>query len=296
MLCGRRPTFAWLVPLGLAAACAAASPAVARTTHSTHAAAAAADPLPDLPPDLAPDPTIDPDASLEVPPSQPSGVAARLADWIAASDDNEGLPFMVVDKLAADIFVYAADGRLMGRAPVLVGLAPGDDSAPGVGNLPLSEITPDQRTTPAGRFVAQFGPSKGHGTMLWVDAVDAISLHPVMSVNAGERRQQRIRSADPEEHRISYGCINVPAKFYNDVVLKTFSQGGVVYILPDTKTIADVFPAFAAASDADARVAETAPADRCADPLRDVPDGIPDPDPTLMCPADDVAATDSPAR
>ena len=56
--------------------------------------------------------------------------------------------------------------------------------------------------------------------------------------------QQRIRSADPKEHRISYGCINVPAKFYQGVVQPSFEadDGGVVYILPDTKPLEDVFP------------------------------------------------------
>jgi len=213
----------------------------------------------DAPPD-APAPTypwadgsrLDP-APLLVPSEPqgraPSGVAGKLAGWVAATDDNRALPFLIVDKLAARIFAFDASGQFLGSAPVLVGLARGDDSAPGIGKLKLSQISDDQRTTPAGRFVASFGNSV-HGTMLWVDLPDSISLHPVMSVNAGEHRLRRIQSADPSEHRISYGCINVPKAFYDGVVLPALDGGSaVVYVLPDTKTVEDVFPAFGAALD-----------------------------------------------
>ena len=74
------------------------------------------------------------------------------------------------------------------------------------------------------------------------DFADAISLHPVMSVNAGEHRLQRIKSGDPNQHRISYGCINVPAKFYEGVVSRTFSgTEGIVYVLPETRPVRELF-------------------------------------------------------
>ena len=196
----------------------------------------------------------------------------------------------------SEVIAFDADGRLLGSAPVLVGLAPGDDSAPGVGDhLQLSAISPDARTTPAGRFVAQFGPSNGHGTVLWVDYADAISMHPVITTNPSEHRLQRIRSASAQEHRISYGCINVPAKFYDKVVLTAFGDGGVVYILPDTKPVEAVFPAFAAAADAGAQGEPTSQPDLCADLALDVPDRIPDPGPSLACPSVERQTTDASA-
>jgi hypothetical protein len=37
--------------------------------------------------------------------------------------------------------------------------------------------------------------------------------------------------------------VNVPAKFYDDVVLNAFTgTGGIVYILPEVKNLDDVFP------------------------------------------------------
>lgn len=177
---------------------------------------------------------------------QPSGTAAQLADWAVASRDNGGRPFLIIDKLGAEVFVFDAQGRLQGSAPVLVGLARGDDSAPGMSGLPLSAIRPDERTTPAGRFVAHFGEGHGHHTVLWVDYADEIALHPVVTAHPRERRLQRLRSPSPAEHRITYGCINVPAAFFRDVVRKVLAGGGgVVYVLPDTRPVEEVFPGLA---------------------------------------------------
>jgi hypothetical protein len=189
------------------------------------------------------------DASAEAPQvvERMSGTAAQLAAWVVASSDNGGRPFVIVDKLAADVFTFDADGRLEGAAPVLVGLTRGDDSFPGVGDREMSAIPPEERTTPAGRFLASFGGARGRRKVLWVDYPTAISLHPVVTTHPQERRLERLQSLAPEDRRITYGCINVPTAFYRDVVLKAFADGsGVVYILPDTKPVAEVFPAFAA--------------------------------------------------
>jgi hypothetical protein len=264
------------------------------------------DPLPDaagaLDADVGPGgPASDADAAApeaaQPQGDRPSGVAGQLSDWVAATDDNGALPFMIVDKLGARIFAFDAGGEFLGSAPVLVGLARGDDSAPGIGKLKLAQISADQRTTPAGRFVAQFGASDGHGTVLWVDLHDAISLHPVMSVNPGEHRQQRIKSSDPSRHRISYGCINVPASFYDEVVLKALAGGqAIVYVLPDTKPIDDVFPAFAAVMGAGH---DGEPPDQQmsrADPTPGAPYGVPDPKPAPSGAADEGLSIPPPSE
>jgi hypothetical protein len=197
-----------------------------------------------------------------------SASAAEVADWVIASGDNTGRPFMIVDKLAAEVFVFDAAGRLLGDAPVLVGLARGDDSVAGIGDRDLAAIRPEERTTPAGRFVTGFGPAAGsRRTVLWVDYATAVSLHPVVVNNPKERRLERIRSPDPGEHRITFGCINVPTAFYKDVVLKAFAGGvGVVYVLPDTKPLDEVFPAVAARVRANA-IAGGSPAEGIGDAL-----------------------------
>jgi len=75
-----------------------------------------------------------------------------------------------------------------------------------------------------------------------VDYAAAISLHRVLAANTKEHRLQRLAAASPLDRRITFGCINVPVKFYDKVVHPAFTEtNGIVYILPEIKTIEDVF-------------------------------------------------------
>ena len=94
-----------------------------------------------------------------------------IAGWVLATDNNRGLPFAVVDKNAAQILIFDAEGKLKGLAPVLLGSAAGDGSAPGVGDRELKDIPAEDRTTPAGRFLVGYGPATGGKTVLWVDVL-----------------------------------------------------------------------------------------------------------------------------
>ena len=182
----------------------------------------------------------------------------RMADWIVDSSDNKDMPFVIIDKHEAKEFVFDKTGKLLGSAWVLVGLAHGDDSVPGIGDMPLTDITPEMRTTPAGRFVSHIGQDLGTLDVVWVDYKNAISMHRVINTDPAEERLKRIVSKNPAEHRISYGCINVPKAFFDKVVDPTFKNApdtaGVVYILPEVHTVTDVFPQF---YDVDTRMAQT---------------------------------------
>lgn len=177
-------------------------------------------------------------------PAPPSAEVIRVADWVTSSADNRGLPFIVIDKVAAEVFVYGADGQLTASTPALLGLAVGDNSTPGVGDRELSDIAPEDRTTPAGRFLAGFGAASGGKKVLWVDYETAISMHPVITAHPKEKRPQRLRSATPDDNRITFGCINVAADFYRKVIVPTVGDANaVVYILPETTPLEDAFPA-----------------------------------------------------
>ena len=166
----------------------------------------------------------------------------HLVNWVAQTRDNQGLPFLVVDKARALVLVFYADGRLRGVTPALLGLAIGDDSVPGIGDRKLASILPHERTTPAGRFVANLDRNLGGKEILWVDYDSAISLHPVVTSNTRERRAERLASQSPQDNRISYGCINVPAEFFKQVVSAAFKQSnGIVYVLPETRSLHKVF-------------------------------------------------------
>lgn len=171
--------------------------------------------------------------------------ARQVADWIVGSGDNQRLPFAIVDKAGARVFVFDASGRLLGAAPALLGLARGDDSVPGIGSMPMSKIPPHERTTPAGRFVAALDRNIHGKEILWVDYDNSISMHPVITTNPREHRARRLATATTDDNRISYGCINVPAKFFETVVHPAFTgTDGIVYVLPETRSASAVFKSY----------------------------------------------------
>lgn len=174
-----------------------------------------------------------------------SGDARSTADWVVDSGDSRGMPFAIVDKKNAKVFVFDADGRLRGAAPALLGLAVGDDGVPGIGNRALSSIRPEERTTPAGRFVATLDHNLHGKEILWVDYGGAISMHPVINTKPAEHRLQRLASPTALDNRISYGCINVPANFFATVVRPAFTgTSGIVYVLPEIKSALEVFGSY----------------------------------------------------
>ena len=167
--------------------------------------------------------------------------ARETANWVVDSHDNHTLPFVVIDKVSAKVFAFDGAGRLRGAAPALLGLARGDDSVPGIGQRKLATITPAERTTPAGRFEAALGRDFEQD-ILWIDYNSALSLHRVIPGRRVDDRAGRLASVTPADNRISYGCVNVPPRFY-DAVIKPLFTGtvGIVYILPETKPLRRVF-------------------------------------------------------
>ena len=171
----------------------------------------------------------------------PREVQATL-DWVRASGNNAGLPFALIDKRGAAVHLFDADGSWQASSPVLLGLARGDHSVPGIGERPIAQIAPHERTTPAGRFVTEPGENLQGTDIVWVDYDEAISMHRVRPTNPAERRLQRLATATPKDNRISYGCINVPARFYDRFVAPTLGRApGVVYVLPETQSAAAFF-------------------------------------------------------
>lgn len=243
-------------------AVATAPQAVAPTTPGSPAVQA---PVPE-PQAVAPDPN-DP-AQPEVPeaasePAKPdSGVrladfrgedptpdARHVADWVVHSRDNRKRAFVIVDKKDARVYVFSPGGKLKDSAPVLLGSARGDDSFPGIGNKPLKAIRPHEKTTPAGRFVAEIGLNANREDVVWVDYDAAVSMHRIRPTSLKERRLERLASLTTDDNRISFGCINLPVSFYENVLSPTVrKQGAVVYVLPETRPPQKVFGSYDAAT------------------------------------------------
>lgn len=176
---------------------------------------------------------------------QPSADSRYIADWVMDSGDNQGMPFVIIDKVGAMGFLFSAEGQLRGAAPVLLGAALGDDSAADIGTRKLADVRPHERTTPAGRFVASLSKNLRGKEILWVDYDAGIALHAVVTSNAKDRRSQRLATATPLDNRISYGCINVPLTFFENVVGPAFTDtSGIVYVLPEARSVQRAFGSY----------------------------------------------------
>lgn len=166
----------------------------------------------------------------------------RIADWVTDSGDHQGLHFVVLDKRNAKVFLFQPDGRLRAATPVLLGSAPGDHTVEGVGSKPIHAVLPQERTTPAGRFMAQPGRNTTPEDVVWVDYAAAVSMHRVRATDPRERRLERLASPSVEDNRISYGCINLPVAFFDNELWPVFQHSrGIVYVLPEELPLEQVF-------------------------------------------------------
>ena len=161
--------------------------------------------------------------------------ARDTRDWALAAADHGNLPFAIVDKKKARLFVFHGDGRLAGESAALLGLAVGDHAVPGAGGR-VAQLTPAERTTPAGRFLSEPGRNLHGEALVWIDYEAAIAIHRVRPGPAREQREQRLLSPTPNDNRVSLGCVVVPVPFYEQVVSPVLARGrGVVYVLPETQ-------------------------------------------------------------
>jgi hypothetical protein len=171
--------------------------------------------------------------------------ARELANWIADTRDNAGLEFVIVDKRRAAVFVFSTGARLLGSSPVLLGAARGDETVPGIGSRPLALVKPHERTTPAGRFIAERGHNARGEDVVWVDYDAAVSMHRVRTTDPKERRLERLATPSVDDNRISYGCINVPVAFYERYIRPAFAdRRALVYVLPEVKSLQQVFGSY----------------------------------------------------
>jgi len=181
-------------------------------------------------------PAVTPDASMPL--VSASADARQALRWVMDGHDNEGLPFVIVDKKGGRIFVFEAGGQLRGTSPALTGLAPGDHSVPGMAQRSVASLRDYERTTPAGRFVSEPGHNLQGEAIVWIDYAAKLAIHRLRPAPPSERRAERLASETPDDNRISMGCVVVPVSFYETVVGPVLGKSrGVVYVLPETQPL-----------------------------------------------------------
>ena len=155
-----------------------------------------------------------------------TSAAKATLDHINETSDNGGRPFIIADKKAGKLYLMNAEGKVVDTTPALFGRDTSDaartDRATGAGKYDLT-YSRDQRL-----------PSGYEGSVQSFDTGrngETFAIHRVIDVK-GENRSGRLASATAHDNRITHGCINVPAEFYNQHL--DGELGAVLYVLPET--------------------------------------------------------------
>lgn len=158
-------------------------------------------------------------------------VETATVQHVVQTNDNQGKSFIVADKQAGTLTVYNAAGQELTSTPALFGKTVGDS------------IT-TRNTTPSGRYDLTRATNinnSAYGNSAQVLTVNGqmqannagnLAIHRVLTSFPSENRVGRLDSATASDNRISHGCINVPASFY-DAHLDNVGDA-VVYVLPET--------------------------------------------------------------
>jgi hypothetical protein len=171
-----------------------------------------------------------------------SADARYVEHWIHEKGDDHGRPFVIVDKKAARIYVFGAGGGLVGSSSTLLGQSRGDIPVPGAGQKNPSDLLPYERKTPAGRFESQPGRNLHGEPVVWVDYDTGIAIHRVRPGISQMQRSASLATEDPNNKRLSLGCVVVPENFFLSVVLPTLGHGrGTVYVLPEDEPVQAMF-------------------------------------------------------
>ena len=189
------------------------------------------------------DPTSRPGESLPALQSVDASDDTRYVEqWIHDKGDDHGRPFVIVDKKAARIFVFGAGGKLVGSSSTILGQARGDIPVPGAGQKDPSRLLPDERKTPAGRFESMPGRNLHGEPVVWVDYDTGIAIHRVRPGISQMQRTASLATEDPNNKRLSLGCVVVPESFFYGVVLPTLGHvHGTIYVLPEDGPVQAMF-------------------------------------------------------
>ena len=164
--------------------------------------------------------------------------AEKITNWVVANKDNGQRPFAVADKMGGVIHMFDSAGNLIKSVDALFGRNAGD----------FVKTEGVSYRTPAGRFDAETYASQDYGPTVRFHRVgnNNFLIHRIPNqskTTSPEQRRAALISKTPKDNRVTSGCLNIDPKKVPEVV-EHFSEGGVVYILPETKEGLSTFQGF----------------------------------------------------
>lgn len=174
------------------------------------------------------------------------GYIQQVADNRMRAHPNK--PIVIVDKQMGLTYMIDANGVLAGKSASLTGKTKGDfRSEEAKKTASVESIAEKDKVTEAGMFEGALKKSEDYGRVITLQEFNnySVALHQTYLKKPAERRQERLESATPEDNRISFGCINVPNEFMQNVVLKSIPYGMTrfpIVVIPESKSIQAFWP------------------------------------------------------
>ena len=165
-----------------------------------------------------------------------SPLAQAVYRDMAATAKKTGKGFIIADKQAGMIHAFNADGSLLVQDSALFGKDIGD-------KVSTSSFKGGPKITPAGKFTLKVSENTGYagGYVLGLEETfdtsenSWVAIHAAYLGNTGEKRLERLASADAKDKRISYGCINTTHETFLNKFKPNLNKfdGGMVFVLPE---------------------------------------------------------------
>lgn len=174
-------------------------------------------------------------------------LSPQEADVSRIAGERGDKDFVMIDKPLGKIILFAG-GEPVLAGGALTGASPVDTYPPELLAKPNSyKFKPNEKITPAGRFTLRRGFDDELGPVFEIQEVHGpdwwIAIHKVYLGIPSEHRLERLRSGDPAQEHITFGCINVMPETLQ-YMLQHLPKGSItpVYVLPtDQSTTASIF-------------------------------------------------------
>jgi hypothetical protein len=172
-----------------------------------------------------------------------SKIASEAYAIAAPAFIKKETPFFIADKPNGKIHLFDSKGNFVNSSDALYGKSKGDILTEESLNKSPDEMKDIDKVTPAGTYTVSVHKDLEYagGYTLALkkgnNYLGGIAIHSVYLGDAKERRQERLKSINLEDKKISFGCINTTQDFFLKTVLPTiqnFNNAGVV-VIPDNQ-------------------------------------------------------------
>jgi hypothetical protein len=166
-------------------------------------------------------------------------LASQIASAVTLSSIvDEKVPTVIAVKAEGKLVVYRPETRSTMINPALFGKMLSDEY-----DKIAYDIGKSKPVTPAGNFVIE----KAYSTKMREPIImfihgkkQVVAIHPLYLGKPGERRAERLASERVEDRRITNGCINVSADFFNMALISLPQRAKMVVLKEGESLINDI--------------------------------------------------------